>query len=161
CSVTRIEADRKHRKAVQAEYASGLGHRIDGMLGGRRADRAAGRIDETDDQRFAAVVRQREWHTLAVGERVAADHAPQRLRRSGDRSTWIQRGRSHHRHRQQASQRGCRTCRAQAVHARSPAALESSAPATSKASCNSEAKKFAIAFALDGSRWSATLFQTK
>ena len=58
--VARVEADREHVEAVQSDHPSRLVHGVDDMLGGRRANRTAGGVDQADHQRLAAVVAQRQ-----------------------------------------------------------------------------------------------------
>src|SRR6516225_6206909 len=58
--VACIESDRQHREAIRAKHPSRLGHGVDQMLGGRRANGTASRIHEADYERLAAILPQRE-----------------------------------------------------------------------------------------------------
>src|SRR5579863_130267 len=150
--VACIEPNCEHGESIWSEDAPGLGDCVDNMLGGERANRAASRINQTDNQRLAAVIPQRQWRSLHIDQRVVSKRSSQRLSSFGDRSGGIELQRCGPSQGRRNEQEGeCRTCRsATPGHDQCRTAPASSAPAISSASCTSDAKKFAMAFSLEG-----------
>ena len=118
-----------------------VGDRIDQVLGGGRADRTAGGVDEADHQRLAAIGAQRERRAARVGQRVVAERAPDR-RFAPRRSPCCGSSRSALARRREPRRSSARTRKREGLRARAsghgklPAAASSSAPATSSASCS-------------------------
>src|SRR5581483_2249857 len=158
--VACVEPDRQHRKTVGPEHPSRFVNGADEMLGRRRANRAAGRIDQADNEWFATIVAKRQPRSRRIDQFIVADRPPDDLFASCDHRGGIKRwrrgpcGRSRHGRKceQGPSSRITATSGATGGHDQYPTALDNNAPVISNANWTSEARKFAIALALLGSR---------
>ena len=105
--MTRVKPNRENLKTLLPNDAAGFIHRCYQMLRARRTDRAARRVDQSDDEGLAAIGRKLKPNATRIGQYIIAEGAANSLLTLFYRAFWIQ---------ALSSQFGRRDCNGQQNH---------------------------------------------